>query len=225
MQHSFMETSLNLLATLAVRVGWHAKRHMYFLSHYWWPLHRTHTLFSVSVIHSGKRVETLMGSFPEFWCFDCASQTHSVENGTFYEVHTFSKLLLQWCLCFVLGLEWWLLSVPKNSNIASSEEESLIFQGHWLEPIHMPQGDGCRCFFYGEENGDVLESHHPVSPSLLVCRSASLACVAGLKCYVSQWASEYQHFPSFCMWSPFSVDKAICWQNYWHFYGIVFGKG
>lgn len=62
-------------------------------------------------------------------------------------------------------------------------------------------------------------------PSVFLAgRSASLASAAGLKCNVSQWASEYQHSFPFCMETALLADKAISRQKYWHFYRIVFGK-
>ena len=86
----------------------------------------------------------------------------------------------------------------KASTLPQVRRKSSYFEATDCSPFGFHKGTYASSF-YGQENSDVWASLYPHLPMSSWCTSASLASVAGLKCNVSQWASEYQHSFTFCM--------------------------
>ena len=151
-----------------------------------------------------------------------------MENGTFYEAHTFSKLLPQCCFHFVLGLKWWLLSIPENFSTASSEQETLTFQGHWLEPIYTSWGNTRQLPFRSRKQWWSSISLPCLSVSLSVLQISWPGFCSRMKRCPGRCPRELVNTNTLSLSVckiPFLVDRPISWWKYWHFYGIAFGKG
>lgn len=151
----------------------------------------------LSVIQTGLMIEAWISSFPSFVILTVQPNTYCKKRSILWSTYIF-KTAPTMMLSFCVSTEWWLLSVPENFSIASSEKEKLIFQGHWCQSIHILWGDGCQVLLPCRKEKYISVSLLLSPPVFLVCRPASLAAVTGLKCNVSRWASGYQH--SFSFW-------------------------
>lgn len=101
-------------------------------------------LFSTSVIWTGEEGRRLREAvFLRFDDLIVQPNSQCGKRNILWSSYIF-KIAPTMMFHFVLGLEWWPLSIPESFNVASGEKGKLVFWGHWLQPIQISQGSVCQ---------------------------------------------------------------------------------